>query len=316
MQNISKFMSTRKLHTNNFFYRTNGNNIRKFNDTVKHTPNSLQTKKLVKYGVLVGGTSVLVCAFLYGCYRDSRHDFSIEKEDTESIPEKYSRGIYKHAAMSLGITAAASVFSIRTGFMKTLIACDPRKYQSILGIGTIVSLASTMFTNINENHFLKYVSFTTFNVMNGLLIAGIVQKSSMITRAMFCASGILFVFLNLMSKHHENKYIWLEMPLYTVPVVSILSLFSSVILPTNISNTSTSNKNNNILLYGGLFVFTLFLIYNHRKVINDGEKHKTNKKSDIDHINNSLSLYINAVGVLVDFVEILIKNIQNIAYSK
>lgn len=229
----------------------------------------------------------------------SRLSFSSSHPPSTRLHNEVSEKVkttYAYTASSLALTGLSGCVFYHLGFGEYLAMSSPFASFAIQMMTITPLLVGTIVTDMNQKPILKKALWTGFNAAMGAscCLAGyfggpLITEAAMITGTMMCGlSAVAF-------KSNPYELAKYEGPLRTGLTGLVFVGFLGLLSPNPIFQ--------NISLYGGLVVFSGLTITDTRRLITNAEE----KGQNYDPINESLSIYLNAINLFVRVLSILSK---------
>jgi len=259
---------------------------------------STTTAILVGAGISFGTYMILDRAF--------NHVSSNSNDYISNPAHHYLANTYAYVAAALSSTAAGAVIAYRSGLAHRIVNMSP---WMLLG-GTIVltggSLILTMMTP-PENTLIKHGFFLiTTGSLGAISLSALgFLPQALLVRAGMYTMGIVFSLSAVAINARSDAFLYMGGPLFIGLNVVVLASLGRMLLP--VGGTAFSIVNN-ISLYGGLGLFSLFMLYDTQRALENGRKYALQPNKKPDYINESLSIYLNIINIFVRMVEILAMN--------
>ncbi len=183
----------------------------------------------------------------------------------ENYVHQYLLQTYQKVAAGLAITAGSAYALYRTGFAYRIMNANPWVYM----IGSFAATMGTLFATRSidsQNKVAKYTAFTAFNVVMGasLCMLGFMQPQILMRAGLYTA-GVFGAMSFAAMTARDEKFLYLGGPLFAGLTMLIIANFASLLLPARFA--TTHNVLNNLVMYGGLLLFSLFLLYDTQVVM-------------------------------------------------
>ncbi|AYV75785.1 MAG: hypothetical protein Terrestrivirus3_54 [Terrestrivirus sp.] len=289
--NNSLFQTFRGIQVRKMATSTNSQNSQISRFQSKYGPPKYedQTETGTKLGYLCGG---LILAGGTGYYFVNRN-----KEDNyeDSSYTKRINTTYGYVLGGLGTTAVTAMTLARTKLPQTLMRINP--WASLFGglAVTIPFMVGTMLVDVESNPVLKHAMWLGFNgsiagnlCTISLLGGPIIAQAAIATGCVM--GGLSLVAVTSKPETFSSYHGMLGIGLGTVIAAGLGNMLFPLPVLYNVS------------LYGGLLVFGGLTLADTQKLL---IKAKTAEK--FDPVNESLSLYLDAVNIFVHIAEILFK---------
>mmetsp|Transcript_42142 Transcript_42142/g.104804 ORF Transcript_42142/g.104804 Transcript_42142/m.104804 type:complete len:304 (-) Transcript_42142:251-1162(-) len=206
----------------------------------------------------------------------------------------HMRKVYGTLATGIGIAAGASMFTMAT----PLIALHP----AIPGLAAIVPLMGIMYTSKHSHsEVLRAGLFAAFTGLSGVAMAPflmfalkvspiVVPQALLITTGLFGAMTALSLFAK------PGAMLRWGVPLGGGMIMLMLVGVGGMFVPVA---SPWYPLLHNVMLYGGLVIFTAYIAYDTQNMINDYEM------GEDDHIKHATDLFINFKNIFMRVLQIL-----------
>ena len=247
---------------------------------------------------MVGGTAVGLYAFLN---RDKRHGGLSPAE------RSHLNRTFGYAGAGLTITAVTAKILHNAGWSYRLMTMNP---WVVMGGSLALSLV-TMYATIStpqENTVLKHTSWIAFNVTQaGVLAPMFFLNPAVLSRAALYTVGVVGALAYVGATANETKYLYLGGPLLAGVTVVALSSLAPLILPVGTRGLALAE---NISLYGGLAVFSAFILYDTQKVLAAARMSEM-QGTKPDAVAQCIGLELDAINIFVRMATMLANNNGN-----
>ncbi|XP_051158365.1 growth hormone-inducible transmembrane protein-like [Leptopilina boulardi] len=214
---------------------------------------------------------------------------------------------YMYTAASVASTVAAAAVALRSPIVMRAVAS-----QSWLAIGATIAtlmLSSSVVLNLpyEEGKFtMKHMAWLLHTAIVGSIFAPLyLMGGALVLRAGAYTAGIVGGLSTLAVCAPSEKFLMLGGPLAIgFGVVFASSIATLFIPPTSVLGSGLYS----VALYGGLILFSMFLLYDTQKAIKKAETYpKYNMKGyeAYDPINNALHIYTDIINIFVRVFSIL-----------
>lgn len=227
----------------------------------------------------------------------------------------YLKGVYAYLAAGISITAASAVAFWRSGILFRFMGEHPMAWaigSSLLCIGTLYACTLTNPNNVALKHSL----FVAFTVLEGatLSIFGTLghvalKKAGIYTLGIFAAMTVIA----LTAKH--ERFLYLGGALYSALFVMVLASFANMGLSFFGKMPRTVAALDALILWGGLALFTAFLLYHTQSIVQNGKQfaalegsgrvassvsvHGPRTVARPDYINEAMRLYMDIINIFI-----------------
>lgn len=249
----------------------------------------------MRFGLLAGGTAATVVATNAFLNRETR--------DALSLPERsLLNSTFMYSGVGLSMTGIAAWALHKNGASYRLMRANP---LLVAGVGIGASLL-TMFATFNTTPGTpaKYLSWTSFNLVQGLLLAPLCfVNPAILLRAGLYTTGIIGSISYVGATAKEEKFLYIGGPLIAGLSVVALSGLAPLVLPVTAMRTLAISEM--ISLYGGLAIFP-FCTLNHVQTI---LLHARQGKHDA--VSEAIAIELNFINIFIRLVAILGGNQNN-----
>ncbi|RZF37530.1 hypothetical protein LSTR_LSTR008568 [Laodelphax striatellus] len=213
------------------------------------------------------------------------------------------RSTYMYFGTSIALTAASAYACFQSPVMVNLMMKN-----SFLAIG--LSIAAVIGTSMiarsipyTEGFGMKQAAWALHTSVIGAVIAPICFAGGpLLIRAAWYTAGIVGGLSTVAACAPSEQFLNMAGPLAIgLGVVFAASLGSMFLAPT----TALGSGLYSISLYGGLLVFSGFLLYDTQKIIKSAETHSPYAMEKYDPINRSMSIYMDTINIFIRIVSIL-----------
>jgi len=159
-----------------------------------------------------------------------------------------------------------------------------------------------------ENVIPKYLSFGLFNGIMGLSLCGLCfYNPQILLRAGIYTLGLMGALSFTAINAKEDKFLFLGGPLLAGLTVLVLSSFVGMFLPARF--ITTLSLIDSFMLYGGLAIFSAFILYDTQKLMAKAKLYAANGILEkVDYMNESIHIYMDIINIFVRLVQILSNN--------
>lgn len=210
---------------------------------------------------------------------------------------------YMYFGGSIVVTAASAAAALRSPRVMNLVTKN--------SFGAIaLSFAALIGTNVivqsipyKKGFGAKQLAWLTHSAVLGAFIAPIcVLGGPVIVRAAWYTAGVVGGLSAVAACAPSEKFLMMGGPLAIgLGVVFASSLGSSFLPPT----TALGAGLHAISMYGGLLLFSGFLLYDTQRIIKQAEVYPINAPRPYDPVNASISIYLDTVNIFIRIAMIL-----------
>ncbi|KAH9835895.1 Bax inhibitor family protein [Rhodofomes roseus] len=247
-----------------------------------------------RYGITaatVAGTIVAVNVF-----------FNRETRDGLSPAEQsYLHESFMYAGGGLAVTAVAARSLFRSGFAFRLMATNPWVVLGVSLVGSIGTMMGTIYTS-PENKVLKHAFWLGFNACQAATLSPLFFLSpAILSRAALYTAGVFGALSYVGATATNDKYLYMGGPLLAGVTVVALSSLAPMALPLGMRGLAISEA---ISLYGGLAVFSGFILFDTQKILQHARVAETGAMAR-DPMREAISLELDLINIFIRIVQIL-----------
>lgn len=245
----------------------------------------------------VAGAVVIIDAVFN---RDTRAPLSVAERE-------YLNSSFKYTGAAVVMTAVAARAMFRSGFAFRIMAANP---WVVLGVGLVGSIGTMMGTLYTppENTFMKHAFWIAFNACQAATLSPLFFYSpAILSRAALYTVGVVGSLSYIGATATNDRYLYMGGPLLAGVAVVALSSLAPMVLPMGLRALAITE---NISLYGGLAVFSGFVLYDTQKILKHAQMAERGQFKP-DPINESVSLELDMINIFVRLVQILARQQSN-----
>ncbi|KAE8267575.1 hypothetical protein A4X09_0g4771 [Tilletia walkeri] len=190
--------------------------------------------------------------------------------ETREVPldlysKDYLNSAFRYLAGGLTMTGITALSLHRSGFSYRLMAMNP--WVVMIG-GLALSIGGMIGAQSFEpGSPAKYLSWFVFNAAQGAVLAPIFFfNPALLARAGLYTAGVVGSLCYVGATARDGQFLYLGGPLLAGVTVVALSSLSPLVLPATAVRTLAATEA--ISLYGGLAVFSGFVLYDTQKILN------------------------------------------------
>lgn len=239
----------------------------------------------------VAGTIIVAEAFLN---RDTRDSLS-------PAERSYLHDSFKYTAGGLALTALAARSMFRAGLPFRMMAANP---WAVLGVGLVGSIGTMMgvYYTPPEQSVQKHLFWAAFNVCQGATLSPIFFFSpAILARAALYTCGVVGALSYVGATAKTEKYLYMGGPLLAGVTVVALSSVAPIALPLGLRGLAVAEA---LSIYGGLAVFSGFVLYDTQKILQHGRAVKMGLMTP-DPIGEAISLELDMINIFIRMVQVL-----------
>jgi growth hormone-inducible transmembrane protein len=206
---------------------------------------------------------------------------------------------YGYLGGGLGITAFAGYLASKSPmllelFSRNSLVASLAMIAAVVGTGMITQSLPYDPNNINTKH-LAWVIHAS--LLGAMLAPMALLGGAVVTRAAWYTAGIVGGLSTIAATAPSEKFLSMGGPL----AVGLGAVFASSVAGMFLPPTTRLGLGlYSISLYGGLVLFSMFLLYDTQKIV-----HQAERAPHYDPINNSIHIYLDILNIFVRMVTIL-----------
>jgi len=234
------------------------------------------------------------------------HVSASSKSFISSPAHEYLGKTYAYVAAALGSTAAGAIMAFRAGFAHRMMTMNP---WLLLGGSLLVTGGGLVLTMMTppENSLAKHglFLFTTGSLGAASLSTLGFFPQALLVRAGLYTLGIVFSLSAVAINARSDTFLYMGGPLFIGLNVVVLASLARMFFPVG---GAAFTLVSNVSLYGGLGVFSLFMLFDTQRALENGRQLALSPHQKPDYINESIGIYLNIINIFVRMVEILAMN--------
>lgn len=208
------------------------------------------------------------------------------------------RDTYMYFGASIGITAATAGAIFRTPALMNIVM---RQGWVALGVSIAAMIGSGMVVRslpYKEGFGAKQMAWMAHCAVLGAVIAPIcLLGGPILSRAAWYTAGVVGGLSTVAATAPSDKFLYMGGPLAMgLGVVFMSSIASNFLSPATAMGAGVYS----IALYGGLILFSGFLLYDTQKII-----YKAENMPHYDPVNSSVGIYLDTVNIFIRIAQIL-----------
>ncbi|KAI0639522.1 Bax inhibitor family protein [Trametes polyzona] len=245
----------------------------------------------------VAGTIVGVNAFLN---RETRDGLT-------SAEQSYLHESFQYTGGGLAITAIAARALFKNGFAFRIMSANPWLVLGVSLVGSIGTMMGAMYTS-PENKVLKHAFWLGFNACQAATLSPLFFVSpAILSRAALYTCGVVGSLSYVGATAKNDTYLYMGGPLLAGVTVVALSSLAPMALPLGLRGLAISEA---ISLYGGLAVFSGFVLYDTQKILHNARLAEQGRIPR-DPLKESIALELDMINIFIRLVQILGQRQQN-----
>ncbi|XP_022317434.1 growth hormone-inducible transmembrane protein-like [Crassostrea virginica] len=213
------------------------------------------------------------------------------------------RSTYFYFGASVGLTAASAVAIARTPALMNIAMKG--SMPALIG-GIVAMIGTSMLAQsipYKEGIGAKQLAWMLHSAVVGGVVAPMTLLGGpLLVRAAWYTAGVVGGLSALAMCAPSEKFLNMGGPLAIGLGVVLVSSLGSMFLP---PTTAMGAGLYSISIYGGLVLFSMFLLYDTQKVIQRAEKHPVYSAQKFDPINACLGIYMDTVNIFIRIATIL-----------
>jgi len=213
------------------------------------------------------------------------------------------RDTYMYFGGSLAVTAGTAVAIFRSPAMMNIVM---RQGMVAMGVSIAAMIGSSMLVRsipYTEGFGSKQMAWLLHSAVVGAVIAPICCLGGpILTRAAWYTAGVVGGLTTVAVTAPSDKFLYMGGPLAMgFGAVFMASIGSAFLPPTSALGAGLYS----ISLYGGLVLFSGFMLYNTQKIVHRAENHSRYSSQKYDPVNNSIGIYMDTINIFIRIAQIL-----------
>ncbi|KAI0375119.1 Bax inhibitor family protein [Pilatotrama ljubarskyi] len=254
-------------------------------------------KRFAITAATVAGTIVGVNVFLNRETRDS----------LSPAERSYLHESFQYTGGGLAITALAARAMFKNGFAFRIMSANPWLVLGVSLVGSIGTMMGAMYTP-PENTVMKHAFWLGFNACQAATLSPLFFLSpAILSRAALYTCGVVGSLSYVGATAKNDTYLYMGGPLLAGVTVVALSSLAPMALPLGLRGLAISEA---ISLYGGLAVFSGFVLFDTQKILNNARLAEQGRLPR-DPLKESISLELDMINIFVRLVHILSQRQQS-----
>ncbi|KAH9044345.1 Bax inhibitor family protein [Lactarius pseudohatsudake] len=239
----------------------------------------------------IAGTVVGVEAFLN---RDTRDSLTANERS-------YLHDSFKYTGGGLVLTALAARGMFRAGLPFRIMAANPWLVLGVSLAGSIGSMMGVYYTS-PENTVQKHLFWLSFNACQAATLSPLFFLSpAILSRAALYTCGVVGSLSYVGATATNDKYLYMGGPLLAGVTVVALTSLAPMALPLGTRALAITES---ISLYGGLAVFSGFVLYDTQKILHHARLAERGVIAR-DPMKEAIGLELDMLNIFVRIVQIL-----------
>ncbi|OJT15948.1 Growth hormone-inducible transmembrane protein [Trametes pubescens] len=274
-----------------FFTRQSRTFITDANPVVYKPSQAESWKRFGITAATVAGTIVGVNVFLN---RETRDGLS-------AAEQSYLHQSFQYTGGGLAITAIVARTLFKNGFAFRLMSANPWVVLGVSLVGSIGTMMGAMYTP-PENTVMKHAFWLGFNACQAATLSPLFFFSpAILSRAALYTCGVVGSLSYIGATAKNDTYLYMGGPLLAGVTVVALSSLAPMALPLGMRGLAITEA---ISLYGGLAVFSGFVLYDTQKILRNARLAEAGKIAN-DPLKESIALQLDMINIFIRMVQIL-----------
>ncbi|KAJ8702093.1 hypothetical protein PTI98_000838 [Pleurotus ostreatus] len=225
-----------------------------------------------------------------------------ETNDGLSPAEKsYLHETFQYTGGGLVLTALAARTMFKNGFAFRIMSANPWVVLGVSLAGSIGSMLGVYYTP-PEKTFQKHAFWLAFNACQAATLSPLFfVNPAILSRAALYTCGVVGSLSYVGATARNDKYLYMGGPLLAGITVVALSSLAPMALPMGMRSLAIAEA---ISLYGGLAVFSGFVLYDTQKILNHARLAEQGLVRK-DPMKESISLQLDMINIFIRLVQIL-----------
>ncbi|KAK0564451.1 hypothetical protein OC844_001711 [Tilletia horrida] len=253
---------------------------------------------LVNVG-LIAGTALAASLFFNRETREAPLDM---------FSKEYLNSSFRYLAGGLTMTGITALSLHRSGFSYRLMAMNPW----VVMIGGLVASIGGMIgaQSFEPGSPAKYLSWFVFNAAQGAVLSPLFFfNPALLARAGLYTAGVVGSLCYVGATAKDGQFLYLGGPLLAGVTVVALSSLSPLILPATAIRTLAATEA--ISLYGGLAVFSGFLLYDTSKILHHAKMAQRGLIRP-DPLRESIGLELDVINIFVSVTLVAVPTVTDL----
>lgn len=206
---------------------------------------------------------------------------------------------YSYLGGGLGITALAGYFASKSPILLEVFSRNSLVASIAMIVAVVGSGMITQSLPYDPNNFTaKHLAWAFHASLLGAMLAPMaLLGGAVLTRAAWYTAGIVGGLSTIAATAPSEKFLSMGGPLAVGLGLVFASSVAGMFLP---PTTRLGLGLYSISLYGGLVLFSMFLLYDTQKIV-----HQAERAPYYDPINNSIHIYLDILNIFIRMVSIL-----------
>lgn len=264
-------------------------------------PNAFSVGK----GALIGGSALglgALCFYGLGMSREASTILNNSMVWPQFVRERI-HDTYAYFGGSIAITAASAVAVFRTPALMNLFARTG--WVSMIATIALMMGSGMVARSIPyETGFgAKQLAWATHCAIMGAILAPLsFVGGPILIRAAWYTAGVIGGLSTVAVCAPNDRFLYMGGPLAIGLGVVFASSLGSMFLP---ATTALGAGLYSMSLYGGLLLFSAFLLYDTQRIVHKAENHPQYAMQKFDPVNCAISIYMDTLNIFIRIVSIL-----------
>ncbi|EIM83445.1 uncharacterized protein STEHIDRAFT_63071 [Stereum hirsutum FP-91666 SS1] len=262
------------------------------NDPVVARPSPQEAWK--RYAMTAGAVAVTIVGAEAFLNRDTRDPLS-------PAEQSYLHQSFAYTGGGLALTALAARSMFTAGLPFRIMSANPWLVLGVSLVGSIGTMMGVMYTP-PENTVQKHLFWLAFNACQAATLSPLFfVNPAVLSRAALYTCGVVGSLSYVGATAKNDKYLYMGGPLLAGVTVVALSSLAPMALPLGMRGLAIAES---ISLYGGLAVFSGFVLYDTQKILNHARLAERGV-IPADPMKESISLELDMINIFIRLVQIL-----------
>lgn len=261
-------------------------------DLSQHSQSYAKYKNIFIASAGLVGSVVLLDGFLN---RDKRTQ-PLSQAQRELLNQSF-----QHTGIGLAITSILARYMFKNGLTMRMMTMNPLAVAGLGLVGSIGSMLCTLNTS-PDNTIPKYGFWLSFTACQAATLSPLYfYAPAILSRAALYTVGVVGSLSYVGATAKNDRFLYMGGPLLAGVSVVALSSLAPLVLPVTAARTLMVTES--ISLYGGLAVFSGFVLYDTQKILKHGELVQQGRMKP-DPVNESVGLIMDSINIFIRLVQI------------
>jgi FtsH-binding integral membrane protein len=223
------------------------------------------------------------------------------RESLSPTEQTYLHRTFQYTGGGLVLTALAARSFFKSGAAVRVMSANPWVVLGVSLVGSIGTMMGAMYTP-PENTVLKHAFWLGFNACQAATLSPLFfLNPAILSRAALYTCGVVGSLSYVGATAKNNTYLNMGGPLLAGVTVVALSSLAPMALPLGLRGLAIAEA---LSLYGGLAVFSGFVLYDTQKILAHARMAQMGAIS-ADPLRESISLQLDFINIFIRLVQIL-----------